>query len=254
MNNNQINGQKNNKEAYCPNPIFNNGTVSIGEFKTIEDAMNFPMQEIWCINRTQDNKFNSYVSQGCRLLIICDWGKSIQDSQKFVVALISKSGKITYWDLNDLPINTKQYENSIDNDALTAIFAVADELYRNNNQLNCNLNMNKKLIRLTESDLHRIVKQSVNKILKESSYDSMGNFNKESNNSDVRERLTDEITKISQEMSRSMSTIDGVAKRAVGDEEITNRARIVINALIDACRKMRNVTQLIDANRWDLPA
>ena len=54
MNNNQINGQKNNKEAYCPNPIFNNGTVSIGEFKTIEDAMNFPMQEIWCINRTQD--------------------------------------------------------------------------------------------------------------------------------------------------------------------------------------------------------
>ena len=29
--------------------------------------------------------------------------------------------------------------------------------------------MNKKLIRLTESDLHRIIKQSVNKVLKESS-------------------------------------------------------------------------------------
>ena len=170
MNNNQINGQKNNKEAYRPNPIFNNGTVSIGEFKTIEDAMNFPMQEIWCINRTQDNKFNSYVSQGCRLLIICDWGKSIQDSQKFVVALISKSGKITYWDLNDLPINTRQYENSIDNDVLTAIYAVADELYRNNNQLNCNLNMNKKQIRLTESDLKQIVKESVGKILNEAMF------------------------------------------------------------------------------------
>ena len=124
-----------------------------------------------------------------------------------------------------------------------------DNSYKNESRY-----MNKKLIRLTESDLHRIVKQSVNKMLKESSYDSMGNFNKESNNSDVRERLTDEITKISQEMSRSMSTIDGVAKRAVGDEEITNRARIVINALMDACRKMRNVTQLIDANRCDLPA
>ena len=149
------------------NNNLNNGTISIGEFKTIEDAMNFPMQEIWCINRTQDNKFNSYVSQGCRLLIICDWGKSIQDSQKFVVALISKRGKITYWDLNDLPINTRQYENSIDNDVLTAIYAVADELYRNNNQLNCNTNMNKKLIRLTESDLHRIVKESVNRVLME---------------------------------------------------------------------------------------
>lgn len=36
-----------------------------------------------------------------------------------------------------------------------------------NNQLNCNLNMNKRLIRLTESDLHRIVKESVNRILRE---------------------------------------------------------------------------------------
>jgi hypothetical protein len=44
--------------------------------------------------------------------------------------------------------------------------------YMNNNldenkQYKANTNMNKKLIRLTESDLHRIVKQSVNKILKE---------------------------------------------------------------------------------------
>ena len=35
----------------------------------------------------------------------------------------------------------------------------------NNQTLNCNRNMNKKLIRLTESDLHRIVKESVNKAL-----------------------------------------------------------------------------------------
>ena len=36
-----------------------------------------------------------------------------------------------------------------------------------NKGLNCNRNMKKKLIRLTESDLHRIVKESVNKVLKE---------------------------------------------------------------------------------------
>lgn len=42
-----------------------------------------------------------------------------------------------------------------------------------NNKLNCNLYMNKKLIRLTESDLHRIVKESVNKILKEASIDNV---------------------------------------------------------------------------------
>lgn len=37
----------------------------------------------------------------------------------------------------------------------------------NNKMINCNRQMNKKLIRLTESDLHRIVKESVNKVLRE---------------------------------------------------------------------------------------
>ena len=37
----------------------------------------------------------------------------------------------------------------------------------NKQDINCNLNMDKKLIRLTESDLHRIVKESVNKVLNE---------------------------------------------------------------------------------------
>ena len=36
-----------------------------------------------------------------------------------------------------------------------------------NKKLNCNRNMNKKLIRLTESDLHRIVRESVNRVLRE---------------------------------------------------------------------------------------
>ena len=36
-----------------------------------------------------------------------------------------------------------------------------------NKNINCNRNMNKKLIRLTESDLHRIVRESVNKVLNE---------------------------------------------------------------------------------------
>ena len=38
MEDNQINGQKISKEAYCPNSFFDNGTISIGEFKTLDDA------------------------------------------------------------------------------------------------------------------------------------------------------------------------------------------------------------------------
>lgn len=43
-----------------------------------------------------------------------------------------------------------------------------DAVTKNNPWKNESKNMNKKLIRLTESDLHRIVKESVNKILNES--------------------------------------------------------------------------------------
>ena len=39
----------------------------------------------------------------------------------------------------------------------------------NNKNINCNRNMNKKLIRLSESDLHKIVKESVNNTLNEMS-------------------------------------------------------------------------------------
>lgn len=85
MEDNQINGQKNKKEAYCPNMFFDNSIISIGEFKTLDDAMNFPIKEIWHINRSQDNKFQSYKSQGYRLLIICSWNRSIQDSLKLAM-------------------------------------------------------------------------------------------------------------------------------------------------------------------------
>jgi hypothetical protein len=42
--------------------------------------------------------------------------------------------------------------------------------------------MNKKLIRLTESDLHRIVKESVNRIIREGLYDNEQDFYNEFGN------------------------------------------------------------------------
>ena len=114
-------------------------------------------------------------------------------------------------------------------------------------------NMNKKLIRLTESDLHRIVKESVNKVMKESSYDSMGNFDPESHNNDLRARLTDEIGNFHEDMNNTMTTLDRIAQLST-DEEIKRRVRVVINALLQAGREMRSVTQLIQANRWDVTA
>lgn len=48
-----------------------------------------------------------------------------------------------------------------------AAFSVYADIYIENNQINTHLNM-KKLIKLTESDLHKLVKESVKKIVTES--------------------------------------------------------------------------------------
>ena len=56
----------------------------------------------------------------------------------------------------------------------------------------------KRRVRLTESDLHRIIKESVNKILKESTKTSLRNFmkiwyNNDDSCIDALKRLTDEV-------------------------------------------------------------
>ena len=111
----------------------------------------------------------------------------------------------------------------------------------------------KKTIRLTESDLHRVIKESVKKMLEESSYDSNGNFDPESHNNELRERLADEIGNFNEAMNDALTTLDRIAQMAT-DDEIKRRARVVINALLQAGREMRDVTQLTSANRWDVTA
>ena len=57
---------------------------------------------------------------------------------------------------------------------MAAFFCVSSDIYIENNRINIYLDMNKKLIRLTESDLHNIVKESVYRILKEDGYSYNG--------------------------------------------------------------------------------
>lgn len=57
------------------------------------------------------------------------------------------------------------------------MYQASKEQNENNIQMESK-NMNKKLIRLTESDLHRIVKESVNKILNEMSPEMYLNYQK----------------------------------------------------------------------------
>ena len=169
MDNNQ---NDNSKSKWCPNVFFEKGSISIGEFKTLDDAMGFPIPDKWCVNRTVgDNKFEKYMALNVRVLIICDWSKSIQDSRKFVIALVYPDGQTIYFDFNDIQIDANEYETSLDEDVFNAIERVVSAHYKlhnsetnENKQYKTRYNM-KKTIRLSESDLQRIVNESVKNVL-----------------------------------------------------------------------------------------
>ena len=96
--------------------------------------------------------------------------------------------------------------------------------------------------------VERIVNRTVKNILNESSYDSMGNFDAESHNADLREQLADEVRNFNESLNDTMDTLDRIAQSAT-DDEIKRRVRVILNALLQAGIDMRDVTQLIMANR-----
>ena len=96
--------------------------------------------------------------------------------------------------------------------------------------------------------VERIVNRAVKNILNESSYDSMGNFDAESHNADLREQLADEVRNFNESLNDTMDTLDRIAQSAT-DDEIKRRVRVILNALLQAGIDMRDVTQLIMANR-----
>lgn len=73
-----------------------------------------------------------------------------------------QKARIIAYDIRNT-MNGNPYANNVRGERHNLV-AIHDN---NPQQINCNTNMNKKLIRLTESDLHKIVKESVYRILSE---------------------------------------------------------------------------------------
>ena len=132
MGNSQVYGNINQERSkYCPNELFSEDNISLGEFKTINDAMEFPIHEVWCVNRSGGgNEFQKYKDSGVRILIICDWGRNVQDVKKFVVALVFRNGEVIYYDMNDVPIapdsEKYQYEGSLGHGIMYTIYQIVE--------------------------------------------------------------------------------------------------------------------------------
>ena len=124
--------------------------------------------------------------------------------------------------------------------------------HENNQNTNENKNMKKNKIRITESKLKQIVAESVNKVLNEASYDSNGNFDAESHDSELRERLTQEVIDLRKYLDEKLNSLNYIAMHAT-DDRIKTRARtIMYGEIMYTTEGADRAYQLIKANRWDI--
>jgi hypothetical protein len=115
--------------------------------------------------------------------------------------------------------------------------------------------MAKKLIKMTEQDLHEMIRESVKRVLKEGSYDSNGEFNQESHDEDRKRRFVDELNKLQQAVGDSQKAFMLIQQTStMPDDEISYRARKINEAIVSLRNAIRNITQLSNADRFDLSA
>lgn len=188
-----------------PNKIFDNGTIKIGEFKSFKEANMFPIPNNMCICKTK-KWYKYYQSPHSRYLLIHDSRRN--DNKRYVLAII-EHGDISYADLsghefaNSFEDQEKgnvtqtafdQYQQSIGKEAVSFLYNIAadvkdkidrdkqvnDSIIRNGNlienkQYNKNRNM-KRTIKLRESELKRMIAESVRRLINETDEEDYEEF------------------------------------------------------------------------------
>lgn len=167
--------------------VYDDGTVSITHISSLEQMKKLPIKNLWCIRR--EKHWNEYQENGARFYLITNNNYSDESNCRYVMVEMYANGEIGYWstdnELIDAESSTKrlpplaEYQKTLGG-ALQKI----QELQRKITENKRYTNMNKKLIRLTESDLHKIVKESVDKVLTELDWRTYANAAKKSREQD----------------------------------------------------------------------
>lgn len=165
-----------------PNLIWQNETASLGRLNNAKDVQSIPVKNQWCIK--SQRRFNDYTSKGYVFFVIYLPNEPLPFT--FVVAAIC-DGDVEYYDVQDYEqfedlrggnennSDHELYQRKLPQEIVSYLYDIAAQqtehkeanIETENKQYKTNRNMNKKQIRLNESDLKQIVKESVNKVLSE---------------------------------------------------------------------------------------
>ncbi len=121
----------------------------------------------WCIS-FRDYHWNDHVIHNGETIYMIYNGWANEDLQ-YTSACVERNGNIIIYDSNHNKLNDIDKESFLKSLG-DGISVLKPQINVENKQYNTNRNMNKKVIRLTEQDLHKIVKESVGKIISEGGY------------------------------------------------------------------------------------
>ena len=170
--------RKEQQKHICPNPIYDDGNITIGEFKHKKDAALCPLKPLYdndygfCV--CSEMGFIKYSKQGYRILVILDKSKALSnDNTKYMFALV-KDGVIYLWNANNLPVGST--EKPFGNEAWQYIDNLPDKVqevlltFARQTKLTeskPNKNMKKNVVKINENTLRQIVAESVKIVLNE---------------------------------------------------------------------------------------
>lgn len=168
-----------------PNPIYNKNGVYVGEFKSFSDANMLPINTDWCITKTKI-RYNEFNNENSKCFYVIN--NRNQDPWRRVIAVVY-TDRIEYWDSTNIRIEDNiPYENTLPSEVVGIIHSKCQKLTESKQY---NTNMNKNKIRLTESQLHRIIKESVRNVLNETRIQFYGC---EGHNSKNRKKAMEELS------------------------------------------------------------
>ena len=169
----------------CPNPVYDDGNLSIGECRTQRDARWFPIQNLaypdnnndFCVSKNAGGfqQFQKYKQLGYKMLIIYDKGRSVNDEFKRMF-VIARNGHLDFWNHFDRPCGTTKhkddpiwnYINSLPHEAQIALSKFAEGTLSEEKITESNTkNMKKNTVKLNEQQLRQIVAESVKRVLRE---------------------------------------------------------------------------------------
>ena len=155
-----------------PNLIYKDKTASLGKLNSAKDVQLIPVRNQWCIK--SQKWFDNYTSKGYVFFVIYLPNEPLPFT--YVIAAIH-GGNVEYYDSQDYEqfedlrggnennSDHEIYQRKLPQEIISYLYNIAAEQGEKLESMNYNENKQykmKQVIRLTEGDLHRIIKKCIN--------------------------------------------------------------------------------------------